>query len=587
MVVLYLVYVAVVTGGNWWMSRRRGKRLALPDTDINRNGAPRDYPTNFVDENGSMEDADSDGGNSELGPQILSKLSQEADQNKRPSLTPLDVPAALMRPRSRASSLSSDCSHHHRSASTLRVATARNVSTALRASPRMNAEDRRVTDSSRPAFSLLGAIEFRDTINSLREESAAADELAQRWKEPTSPDYIGPITPFPVGHFRAVSQSGVQRRPSLRTSTSSRSVAGVNGEMVPTDPQTHSGARAHRPKMASNLSRASMGSRSKSAHDLRTPPSATDFARRPIVGQHDHASAVQPGSGFRFPQDPVPLGAGVEDPGSSTQPQQESADFSELLSQRLSAHQARHQSVPSINIITDDNQVVEPTLVDGHHEGYPLLTAEEYLQPRIRKRDRLWSGIHATLRILFPALQGFKHKSFFGKLVGVFASPAILALTITLPVVDDEAEGCTLHRGGIVLPESDADAELGETNALTGTTIQGDAKPSPIPQHHHTIGSELHHLVVDGGLPSPTVHASGDHAHHNHHGQHPGGSSTPRSDMVNDARSERLCKTETHSQCSDDAHALLFNKYLTAAQCIFGTLFCSIVFFGKSTRLLM
>ena len=37
--------------------------------------------------------------------------------------------------------------------------------------------------------------------------------------------------------------------------------------------------------------------------------------------------------------------------------------------------------------------------------------------------------------ILFPTLRDFREKSFIGKIVSVFAAPAVMVLTLTLPVV--------------------------------------------------------------------------------------------------------------------------------------------------------
>lgn len=45
-----------------------------------------------------------------------------------------------------------------------------------------------------------------------------------------------------------------------------------------------------------------------------------------------------------------------------------------------------------------------------------------------------------TLAVLFPALQDMRSKSILGILVGVLSTPAILVLTLTLPVVDEEIE---------------------------------------------------------------------------------------------------------------------------------------------------
>ncbi|KAI0775059.1 Sodium/calcium exchanger protein-domain-containing protein [Trametes elegans] len=51
------------------------------------------------------------------------------------------------------------------------------------------------------------------------------------------------------------------------------------------------------------------------------------------------------------------------------------------------------------------------------------------------------SGTLANIgHILFPTLHNFKSKSFFGKIAAVFAAPAVMILTLTLPVVVTEYE---------------------------------------------------------------------------------------------------------------------------------------------------
>ena len=51
------------------------------------------------------------------------------------------------------------------------------------------------------------------------------------------------------------------------------------------------------------------------------------------------------------------------------------------------------------------------------------------------KRQRVKHALYRTWHILFPTLHHFWSKSFLGKIVALFAAPAVMALTITLPVV--------------------------------------------------------------------------------------------------------------------------------------------------------
>ncbi|KAH8100726.1 Sodium/calcium exchanger protein-domain-containing protein [Phellopilus nigrolimitatus] len=53
--------------------------------------------------------------------------------------------------------------------------------------------------------------------------------------------------------------------------------------------------------------------------------------------------------------------------------------------------------------------------------------------PRTRPQ-RIAHAVRHTLHVLFPTLHGFREKSVAGKLASVLAAPAVLALTVTLPV---------------------------------------------------------------------------------------------------------------------------------------------------------
>jgi len=51
------------------------------------------------------------------------------------------------------------------------------------------------------------------------------------------------------------------------------------------------------------------------------------------------------------------------------------------------------------------------------------------------RRQRFTHVLGHTFHLLFPTLHGFRTKSFLGKIAAVFAAPAVMALTLTLPVV--------------------------------------------------------------------------------------------------------------------------------------------------------
>lgn len=61
--------------------------------------------------------------------------------------------------------------------------------------------------------------------------------------------------------------------------------------------------------------------------------------------------------------------------------------------------------------------------------------SEEQLFTPPTKRERVWTTGKAILYTLFPTLHNLREQSVLGKIVSVIAAPAVLALTLTLPVV--------------------------------------------------------------------------------------------------------------------------------------------------------
>ena len=58
------------------------------------------------------------------------------------------------------------------------------------------------------------------------------------------------------------------------------------------------------------------------------------------------------------------------------------------------------------------------------------------LEPRKRsKRHRVKTLLKAIFHTFFPTLYDFRHKSILGMIAALFAAPAVLSLTLTLPVV--------------------------------------------------------------------------------------------------------------------------------------------------------
>ncbi|GJE99905.1 sodium/calcium exchanger protein-domain-containing protein [Phanerochaete sordida] len=81
-----------------------------------------------------------------------------------------------------------------------------------------------------------------------------------------------------------------------------------------------------------------------------------------------------------------------------------------------------------------DNMPI-PTI--SHTPASPSITTdsepEQYIPPT--RRQRFMRTLGVAFHVVFPTLQNFRHKSFLGMVVSVFAAPAVMVLTLTLPVV--------------------------------------------------------------------------------------------------------------------------------------------------------
>ena len=578
LMILYIVYVTLVVGGNWWMNRKgQNKQLFANMGAGNVDDSMRDGTGRL-----SLPRASITG---DRTPPIEWESDHEAnatpDGQGLPPIDTLNTPglgrAGHSRSRSRSSSLSSgvsERSHAPPTPTSISAATSRHVNTAFRASPNLRASDRPISDIPRPTFSLLGAIEFRDAINTLRKEGNAGGILTGRseldgtiplgsgesHREADFSDYFGPISPFSSAHYHSHVQPqhhGHRRRTDGRN----KSVTGIpRSQLSLSESSPHeeiTGGSRVIPLLSTSASQGARTLRSKSSsnihqpHDLGVSRSSTTTGSHPEP-VHELIATVS---------DSMPS---ASTPGACT------------------PTHLGHRPVPSINLITagDDN---DDMLYEAGetHQLYPTSSVDDAQgSVRRRKRDTLRNVIHETFHVLFPALQGFRHKSLTGKVLGVFASPAILALTLTLPVVDDEAEGCSLNKRGIVLGDNE-DLDSGNAERGQGIPYYGDTSK----HFAASAGAGLHHLILDGGLPSPASgHGHYDHRHrdadHLDQGVDSAGDDPETNFKFGGGQ-------ELSSDGGSDGEALLFNKYLTAAQCVFGSLFCSSVFFCESISALL
>jgi sodium/potassium/calcium exchanger 6 len=273
-------------------------------------------------------------------------------------------------------------------------------------------------ETPRANFSLLGAIEFRDVVNSLKREGASRTPSPGRspYTAVERTDY------FTAGHRRSVSHV-----PARRTSLQNRSRA-ISHVVQPGNMATFSMTPSEMPS-----------TRMKPAR-IQTAPGLVDTG---ASGQTEETS-MSPTSSTDNPW---------KDQNGNPPARPLLPKLSIPSPKLLPFKKKSHGTTPSISIMDPSGHVEEPIFSPPTQESTPLSTPYTRSETRFRFRHRT----RMILRVLFPSLQSFRHKSYFGQILSVFSVPAILVLTITLPVVDDgNQEGGIALRGRTTRPRSRA-----------------------------------------------------------------------------------------------------------------------------------
>ncbi|ORX41138.1 Sodium/calcium exchanger protein-domain-containing protein [Kockovaella imperatae] len=475
MVGLYVCYVIVVVAGNWLNRRRKsseGKIHARPSPAIMR-----------------------------------------TPSGQRTALPKLQIPE----PTPRAPSPTAGNSAHSEASSANASPVSANSPSRPRMKPVRYASSSRIhnlgamsdegsINTPRANFSLLGAVEFRDVVNSLRSQdlgsrghSPARSPNSHHHLEPNQ-DYFS-ARPGDLAHRRAVS-IGV----SLHTKSSKYG-------------------------------------RKRAVSHLDQLPDETSI------------TAVLTPTPLELPE-PNPW---TDQPGlpRSTSTPTWSIHHQPDVFHNPSAS-ASHNRTPSI-------AVVDPSGAEGPADSPPLEPTSHHRNEsrfRIRRRTRM------VLRILFPSLQSFRHKSYLGMFLAVVCVPQLLALTLTLPVVDDGGA----ETGGIALPTSEAeplnDPGVSPNNEEESDDTGGGDNRLLRPE----VGEELHHLVDHRFSPlhSPLgriSHAAMRRQHEDEEAMHD-----------EDGADEDDSQKEIWEEVEED-EALDFNKYLTAIQCVLGPAWCTLTIF--------
>lgn len=451
-------------------------------------------------------------------------------------------------------------------------------------------------ETPRANFSLLGAVEFRDVVNSLKRESVSVSRTPSPSRSPyTAVDRSDYFSQIPGG---SGSGSGQGHRRSISTAATVGRRTSVQYRSRAISHVVHPGSMATFSMTPSDVApppsatRANTGmSPSKRMSPVRTTSSP---AHSPGYGHghghgHGHGSKVGPSPMSASPENPWKDQSG-NPPSSTTSPRpthpppRPSLPKLNIPEPILPPNpnpnpKRRHGATPSISVMDPSGHVEEPVFspptanaeADSDGDGSSTITESRF---RIRRRARF------ILRVLFPSLQSFRHKSLIGKFLSVFSVPAIFALTLTLPVVDD---GGRDEEGKIVLPEMADEPLLPDLEP--GFSLQPpdeqqydedlqeqeeeEEGEEEDPFLRPEVGEGLHHLVEGGFSPlhSPLGRIRRVSQAVLHEGMDQEDAGEMSKELLDELQQEE---------------AMEWNKPLCAAQCVFGPAFCAYIVFGAS-----
>lgn len=406
MIGLYVLYVAVVICGNWWQRRQRRKE---DYAQLGWKTMPRDE-----EEATPTPDAISD-----------AHLVPPPPAPTPPSFTP-------GRFGRRASSASLNAQ--------LAANEAADVHPMSQSAHLLDTEG----DTPRAGFSLLGAVEFRDVVNALRQsgELPASGSSSRHPSRPATPVRSPLHESADSDYFHHSHRTKHQRHSSMQ------GLAVVERRVSMT--RSRSGS----------LHPAWIGRSRQSTLDDTPGPSPLS----PLA-----ASPPQPGG------DPdvehIPMAASPRNKHNLTLdiPPPELTTVIASITPMSAASE-----VPQIALHDEDGEEAEPMMPLSRKTTVEIVARKSLGAMRI------------VIHTLFPSLQGFRHKSLLGMGLAVLSVPAIFILTLTLPVIDD-GRG---DEGGLALPGDEDEPLMDATE-----NDSGDDEDHAV---RREISGELHHLVENG-----------------------------------------------------------------------------------------
>lgn len=148
-------------------------------------------------------------------------------------------------------------------------------------------------------------------------------------------------------------------------------------------------------------------------------------------------------------------------------------------------HSAPPESLPVAPLIDISNGDSPNIPIISHTPASPSSDTDSEVQhqsrPLSRRRRALQILSHAY-HILFPTITHFRAKPWLGKIAGIFAAPAVLALTITLPVVVIPYNGAHVHEKAVA---ADPGLNAFEEEGIERTLIAEEEVQEDIHELHY------------------------------------------------------------------------------------------------------
>ncbi|GAA5911811.1 hypothetical protein JCM6882_003364 [Rhodosporidiobolus microsporus] len=471
MVGLYCIYVAVVGIGSWWEGRRDAERARM-----------REVRGEYDHENDIFE------GEVEWETEGAIALPTSGASTPRSA-------RSLSYQRSPSPAFSSNTIIYHPGSEPTSPTLNRTRSTSNASSlqsplfspapggrppPTPLIHSRRRSRSVRP--SLLGAIEFRDVVNSLSSERGSAANV---------------LAIFGGAHqHHAHSQEILEEAEHEGGDSLGRAEAGIGLGLG-------GRRRALSQPAAPGALRLGGGDNPLADGVLRKNGRIPLGDRRTTWTAGEDSESEPEDETVRGRKGVIDLSAGVDNPwqGARSSFEQAEAEASPVV-----------RRVPSIMLTTDNGSdtILGP---DPVSPGTPSERSLPPTPPRTasqRRRRHRHHVLRALRRALFPSLQSFRSKSIIGRITALVCVPALLALNLTLPVVEEPSDDPTLPWSG----------EKGGPGSLV--MDDDDVDDAPLDNPVERVGQVLHSPAIDAHRHIHT-HPSHGHDHaisHSHHLQH-------------------------------------------------------------------